>query len=184
MSARGFLCLGSKLLAESRSLIPISWLGFLSNDNIASLLDDGTATLERKVAIATFDNNAPFLAEISAGKLDFGLAEQLIARVRSSRAKTVRIEISELIVEEDKERTLPGIDAVVEAISMKDGSQSFRLPARVVVNPADGEKIKTKAIHLKSNADIMYSVCWITERWLKIADAEERESMVTGHIWP
>ena len=183
MSARGSLALGSKLHAESKRLIPVSWLALLSPEDAESIIEHGSAIIPRKQAIENFDNNAPFLSEITAGNLDFGVSEDLITPARSSRARTVTINIAELVDDDEAERELPGISTVIDAIARKDANLSFKLPARSIVNPATGDTIKVKPINLKSTADIMYSVCWITDRRLEIADKEELESMVTGHIW-
>ena len=183
MSARGSIGLGSKLLAESKRLIPISWLAFLTPEHVEPLLDHGTVSIERKTAIENFDNNASFLAEITAGELKFDLSERLISPVRSSRARKLGIEIGELLAADGGERDLPGIKMVLDAIADRNANLTFARPSRKMENPATGEMVKVKPIKLKRTADIMYSVCWITERWLQIADSEELEAMVTGHIW-
>lgn len=183
MSARGSIGLGSKVLAESKRLIPISWLAFLTPDHVEPLLDHGSVSIERKTAIENFDRNAPFLAETTSGELNFDLSERLISPVRSSRARKLSIDIAELIADDGAERDLPGIKMVIDAIAKEDAKLNFSRPSCKMENPATGEMIKVKPIKLKRTADIIYSVCWITERWLEIADSEELEAMVTGHVW-
>lgn len=183
MSARGSLALGSKLLAESKRLLPISWLAFLSPDNVESLLELGSVDIERKIAIKNFENNAHFLMDITSGSLDFGLSERLIAPVRSSRTRTLGIEIGELISNDVDEADVPGIKMVIDAIARKDASLSYIRPSREMMNPATGDLVMVQPIRFTSTAEVLYSVCWITERWLKIATREELEAMVTGYIW-
>jgi hypothetical protein len=182
MSARGYLALGSKPIAESKRLIPVSWLAFLSPDQTTALLEHGSATIERKSAIENFDRNAPFLAEITSGSLNFDLSEKLIASVRSSKARALCVELSELLTEDGGERDLPGIGTVIDGIANQDASITFTRQARSMVNPATGDMVMVKPIKLESTAAVLDTVCGITERWLQIADKDELESMVTGHI--
>jgi hypothetical protein len=182
MSARGSLALGSKILAESKRLIPISWLAFLTLDNIESLLGQGFAEVERKTAIRNFELNAPFLTKITSGKLDFNLSERIINPVRSSRARTIGIGIAELLSNDGSENDTPGIAMVIDAIARKDATLSYVRPSREKVNPATGDSVKIPPVKLASTTDIIFSVCWITERWLKTATQDELEHMVTGNI--
>ena len=182
MSARGSLALGSKILAESKRLIPISWLAFLTPDNIESLLGQGSAEVERKNAIRNFELNAPFLTEITSGILDFNLSERIINPVRSSRARTIVIGIGDLLSNEASENDVPGIAMVIDAIARKDANLSYVRPASEKVNPATGDMVKIPPVRLASTADIIFSVCWITGRWLKTATQDELEHMVTGNI--
>ena len=144
-------------------------------------MDSGCITIDRKKAIANFELNASFLTEITAGDLDFSVADKLVERVRNSRAKTVGIEIAELLNPEQDGLT---IDLVLNAIAERDPQSTFVIPAGEVINPGTGDKVKIKKIELKSTAAMMYQVCWITARWLEIANPRQKEQMVTGHIWP
>ncbi len=182
MSARGSIHLGTRLLAESKRLIPISWLAFLTPDHIESLLERGSAEVERKNAIRNFEHNAPFLTEIATRRLSFKLSERIINPVRSSRARTLGIEIGELISNQGGEQDVPGIAMVIDAIARKDASLSYARPSCKMINPGTGELVEVQPIKLASTADILYSVCWITERSLKIATHDELEAMVIGHL--
>jgi len=184
MSARGSLALGSNLIAESKRLIPVSWLAFLAPEHSESLLTEGSAEVRRKSAIENFDFNAPFLAKITSGTLKFDLSERLIAKVRSSRARKLQIEIGDLLNETASERDLPTIKMVIDAIHRKDPDLKFVRPSRKMASVVDGELINVNPITLNCTADLMYSVCWITERWLQFANKQERESMVTGYVYP
>lgn len=183
MSSRGSLALGSKLLAESKQLIPISWLAFLAPDHVEPLLEIGSVVIERKTAIKNFDNNAQFLTDITSGSLDFGLSEPLITRVRSSRSRTLGIGIGELISRDVGDAGIPGIKLIIDAIARKDAGLSYSRPSCELINPATGDLVMVQPVSLTSTAEIMYSVCWITKRMLQIAKRNELETMVTGYIW-
>ena len=181
MSARGSLGLGTKLLAETKRLIPVAWFAFISPDNLSQLQETGSVELDRKHALENFSANREFIAEITDGTLDFDVAStKLLDRITTSRAKTLTIDIAELV---NDDGLTPGIDILVNAIATNDPKQKVSLPPQEVINPGTGDKVKIKGVKLKSTAEIMYSICWITDRWLEIADDEELESMVTGYIW-
>ncbi len=133
-----------------------------------------------KTAIKNFDDNAQFLTEITSGSLDFGLSEQLIARVRSSRSRTLGIGIEELISRDVGEAGRLGIKMVIDAIARKDAGLSYNRPSREMINPATGDLVMVQPISLTSTAEIMYCVCLITKRMLQIANRGELETMVTG----
>ena len=71
---------------------------------------------------------------------------------------------------------------VIDAIARKDANLSYVRPACEKVNPATGDMVKIPPVRLASTADIIFSVCWITERWLKTATQDELEHVVTGNI--
>lgn len=180
MSARGSLGLGTKLLAETKRLIPVAWIGFIQPDDVPQLQKTGSLEIDRKRALDTFASNSEFIAEITDGTLDFGTASRkLIDRITASRASTLTIDIAELINDDD---LAPGIETLVTAIATRDAKQTFALPPQEAVNPATGDTVTIPGKKLKSTAEIMYSICWMTARALKTADDEERESMVTGYI--
>ena len=181
MSARGSLALGKKLLAETKRLIPVAWLAFIQPEDLSQLQETGSIELDRKRALDNFAANSKFIAQITDGTLEFDMiSTKLVDRISSSRAKTLTIDIAELI---NDDGLAPGIDVLINAFAKRDPKQKFILPPQEVVNPATGDKVKIKGTKLKSTADIMYSICWITDRWLETADDEELKSMVTGYIW-
>lgn len=179
MSARGFLSLGTKTLAESKQLIPIAWLGFLTPEHIETLISQQPIELDRKVALANFDLNSPFLSKIASALPFDSASESLIAKVRSSRAKTLTINILELI---NFDGPGPKIGDVLTAIAEQDAKRKFSTPSTTAINPATGEEVRIPGIKFNSTIEALLVVCWIQPDDLNQKRARLVE-LVIGYIW-
>ena len=190
MSARGWLVKspgsrGSKVVSESKRYLPLSWLSFLSSEDLANAEHAGRYRLDRKRAIDHGLDALPFLSALFPQVSMFGeVASHLVAKLRASRSPTIGIEVVELLCEDDHGGALPTIRAAVEAIEGRDPGYSLALPARTVPNPFLPDETLRVGGRTLSIQDLLMAVCWIRDEDLTSEDEEWVRCLVIGYVYP
>ena len=192
MSARGSFVTSpgsrsSKLMAESKSRIPLYWLSFLSTEDIDHAEHPGQFKIDRKQAIERASNNLPFFLKLFQ---EVGLFEEaarsFLELLGSQRAKTVGIEVTELLEElQDEEGTegMPKFRNAVEAIESQDADYSLTVPGRTIKNPFTQEDMRLKERRFSSTREMLLYICSLRPEDLKSKKREEVQDTIIGHIW-
>jgi hypothetical protein len=192
MSARGSFVTNpgsrsSKLMAESTSRIPLFWLSFLSTEDIDRAEHPGQFKIDRKRAIERASNNLPFFLKLFP---EVGLFEEMagsfLKLLRSQRAKTVGIEVIELLEElQDGEgiEGMPKLRNAVEAIESQDADYSLTVPARTAKNPFTREDMRLKERRFSTTREMLLYICSLRPEDLKSKKREEVQNAIVGYSW-
>ena len=189
MSARGSFVTSpgsrsSKLMAESKRRIPVFWLSFLSTDDVDHAEDPGQFEIDRKQAIERASNSLPFLLKVFQDvRLFEEAARSFLELLRSQRAKTVGIEVTELLEElHDWEGNagMPKFRDAVEAIESQNAEYSLIVPARTVKNFFTKEDMRLEERRFSSTRDMLLYICWLHPDELKSEKREEVQNTIIG----
>jgi hypothetical protein len=192
MSARGSFVTNpgsrsSKLLAEATNRIPLSWLSFLSTEDIDRAEHPGQYRLDRVRSIERASNSLPFFLELFPEVDSFeGTAGNLLKLVRSKRAKAIGIEVIELLEElQDSEGNegMPKLRTAVEAIERRDADYSLTIPARTIKNPFTHEDMHIKERRFGSTREMLLCICSLRTEDLHSRKKEEVQDAIVGRIW-
>jgi hypothetical protein len=194
MSARGSFVTSpgsrsSKLMAESKRQIPLFWLAFLSTDDIDRAEDPGQFLIDRKQAIERASNSLPFFLKLFPEvRLFEEAASSFLDLLRSQRAKTFGIEVTELLEElADEEYAdgaytagMPKFRDAVEAIESQHADYSLTVPARTVKNPFTKEDQRLEERRFSSTREMLLYICRIHPEELKSKKKEEVQTTIIG----
>ncbi len=190
MSARGSFVTNpgsrsSKLMAESKNRIPLYWLSFLSTEDIDHAEHPGQFKIDRKQAIERASNNLPFFLKLFQ---EVGLFEEaarsFLELLGSQRAKTVGIEVTELLEElQDEEGTqgMPKFRNAVEAIESQNADYSLTVPGRTIKNPFTQEDMQLKERRFSSTREMLLYICSLRPEDLKSKKREEVQDTIIGY---
>jgi hypothetical protein len=174
-------------MAESTRRIPLFWLSFLSTEDIDRAEHPGQFKIDRKRAIERASNNLPFFLKLFQ---EVGLFQELartfLELLRSQRAKTVGIEVVELLEElQDWEGNegMPELRTAVEAIETQDADYSLTVPARTVKNPFTREDMPLKERRFFSTREMLLFICSLRPEDLKSKKREEVQNAIVGYSW-
>jgi hypothetical protein len=190
MSARGSFITSpgsrsSKLMAESKRQIPVFWLSFLSTDDVDDAEDPGQFEIDRKQAIERASNSLPFFLKVFQDvRLFEETARGFLKLLESQRAKTVGIEVIELLEElNDWEGTagMPKFRDAVEAIESQYADYSLIVPARTVKNPFTNEDMRLEERRFSSTREMLLHICSLHPDDLKSKDKEEVKCAIMGY---
>ncbi len=190
MSARGSFVTSpgsrsSKLMAESKYRIPLFWLSFLATEDFDRAKHPGQFEIDRKQAIERASNNLPFFLQLfQEVDLFEEAARSFLDLLRSQRAKTVGIEVVELLEElQDGEgiEGMPKLRNAVQAIESQDANYSLTVPARTVKNPFTQEDMRLKEQSFSSTREMLLYICSLRPEDLKSKKREEVHDTIVGH---
>ncbi len=172
-------------MAESKNRIPLFWLSFLSTDDIDRAKHPGQFEIDRKQAIERASSHLPFFLKLFP---EVGLFEEaarsFLDLLRSQRAKTVGIEVVELLEElQDGEgiEGMPKLRDAVEAIGSQDADYSLTVPARTIKNPFTEEDMPLKERRFSSTREMLLYICSLRPEDLKSKKREEVRDTIVGH---
>ena len=186
MSARGSLVTnpGSHphLISESKSFIPLFWLSFLTADDLGAAERPGQYVLDRKEAIERGATKVSLYAESFADIPEMTeFAEALLDLMRSKKSKTIGIEITELVPQEDD--ILPPLEFAVQAVQGGSVRCTRKIPARSIRNPFTGEQMNVPEKTFRSLRDILLAVCMVGGDDLQSSEPEEVRDYFVGYLW-
>lgn len=197
MSARGSFVTSpgsrsSKLMAESTRRIPLFWLSFLSTEDVDHAEQPGQFEIDRKQAIERASSNLPFFLKIFQ---DVGLFEEaarsFLKLLRSQRAKTLGIEVTELLEELADEAYadgaytggMPKFRDAVEAIERQDADYSLIVPARTIKNAFTKDDLRLEERRFSSTREMLLYICTLHPDDLKSKKKEEVQDTFIGYHW-
>ena len=189
MSNRCFLTAGqrsrAKILAESKSVIPVLWLSLFSTADLKKSKQPGIYELDRKRAIANGERHLPFLASLYPQVRSVAEAgRSLLDLLNRSRAKTIGIDFSQVLpeVNEHGDRA-PRLADAIDAIERRFADYSLTIPARIVKNPFTGEKKRTPQRRMATTQAMLAFTCAWGPRVFSTTDEDANRLALVGYLW-
>jgi hypothetical protein len=190
MSARGSFVTSpgsrsSKLMAEATRVIPVFWLSFLSTEDVDHAEQPGQFPIDRKEAVERASNHLPFFLKLfdEVGSFE-EVARGFLELLRSQRAKTVGIEVVELLEElQDMEgiKGMPKLRDAVEAIGSQDADYSLTVPAQTIKNLFTQKDIRFEERRFGSTREMLLYICSLRPEDLKSKKREEVRNAIVGY---
>lgn len=190
MSNRGFLIANpqtrSKILAESKSFIPLFWLSLLSADDIVDAEENGIFLLDRTASIQRSEDSLPFVVSLFPEIASFNtIASSFLDVLKSKKCKTIGLNIAELLPDPDDERSAsePKLATAVRTIESRQADYTMTIPARTVQNPFTREETRLAKQVFESTPQMLLFVCMIDAEVLSSKDQDVVRNALIGHIW-